>query len=159
MTSSRSVLSLILALSTLAPSARAAAPVTVQTVVADYAKVHDALARDTLEGVPEAAGRIADGAAKMRAPEGFADLPKQVVEGAKAVAAAKDIKAARAAFKSLSTPLVAWALASKAPNLVAIHCSMANASWLQASLPIRNPYYGASMLACGEVLAAASSAH
>jgi Cu(I)/Ag(I) efflux system membrane fusion protein len=40
-------------------------------------------------------------------------------------------------------------------QLYRIHCPMAfnnkGADWLQADKDIRNPYFGASMLSCGEV--------
>ncbi|RYF79677.1 MAG: DUF3347 domain-containing protein, partial [Chitinophagaceae bacterium] len=31
------------------------------------------------------------------------------------------------------------------------YCPMKNASWLSSAKQIRNPYYGSSMLTCGEV--------
>lgn len=43
----------------------------------------------------------------------------------------------------------------KMPGVVArtsvIHCSMADASWVQTSEQVENPYHGSSMLRCGEV--------
>lgn len=127
----------------------------IATVLADYAKIHDALARDSIDGVSAAATRISESARSMKAPEGFVGLPKQLAAAAQKVAQAKDLAAARQSFAELSQPLVDWAKRTKPQGLVVVHCSMADASWLQAATPIRNPYYGSQMLACGEVLSAA----
>jgi len=37
-------------------------------------------------------------------------------------------------------------------QFVVVHCSMAKGSWLQADRSVANPYYGASMLTCGEIV-------
>jgi hypothetical protein len=71
-------------------------------------------------------------------------------------AAPTDIAAVRAAFKAWSptvidlvsrTPQSAQAVAS----LRVVRCPMADASWLQDSDDVANPYYGAKMLRCGSV--------
>ena len=41
--------------------------------------------------------------------------------------------------------------AGTAPDLFVLHCPMAEADWLQLDRTVRNPYYGKSMLECGEV--------
>ena len=62
----------------------------------------------------------------------------------------------RNAFVNLSNTMIVMANTFK-PNekLFVLHCPMANnnkgADWLSNSKEIRNPYYGAAMLACGEV--------
>jgi len=71
---------------------------------------------------------------------------------------AASIAAARSAFAALSDPLLAWL--SAAPNplsqpLSVVHCPMAldnkGAKWLQLGSQVRNPYFGAEMLTCGDV--------
>ena len=37
------------------------------------------------------------------------------------------------------------------PKPVVAYCSMARHSWLQATGPISNPYFGATMRTCGEI--------
>jgi len=71
---------------------------------------------------------------------------------------AADIDAARRAFETLSNKLIAVVAQFGIPEdqrLYRFHCPMAfnnkGADWLQADKEIRNPYFGASMLKCGEV--------
>jgi len=71
---------------------------------------------------------------------------------------AAEIDAARKAFETLSNELIAVVVQFRIPEgrqLYRIHCPMAfnnkGADWLQANKEIRNPYFGASMLKCGEV--------
>jgi Cu(I)/Ag(I) efflux system membrane fusion protein len=33
----------------------------------------------------------------------------------------------------------------------ALYCAMAKANWLQTDKTVKNPYYGESMLKCGEI--------
>ena len=72
--------------------------------------------------------------------------------GALAVGKAKSLKDMRTAFKGLSKPVTKWAKATKPKGLDVAYCSMAKGSWVQKRGEIRNPYYGASMLTCGEVV-------
>ena len=72
--------------------------------------------------------------------------------GAKKLAAAKDIAAARTAFGEVSTALAAYAEKTKSgfgPDVRLAYCPMANKPWLTKDKAIRNPYYGAAMLTCG----------
>jgi multidrug efflux pump subunit AcrA (membrane-fusion protein) len=68
---------------------------------------------------------------------------------------AESLKAARRAFSPLSTAVADLALEqgiTRSAGLHAFNCSMANAHWLQRDTETRNPFYGASMLTCGEEL-------
>lgn len=82
----------------------------------------------------------------------FAKLPEKIGTAAAALEGAKDIKAAREAFKALSRPVVMWASMSKPAGISVMYCSMAKGSWLQNDTTVRNPYYGKQMLACGEII-------
>lgn len=114
-------------------------------VVESYLEIQAALAQDSLEGVTAAANRIAEQSANI----GAAGAPLAKV--AKAVGSAKDIKAARTAFGPLSEAVIAVVKADPSAHDVKLaYCPMANASWLQKEEKIRNPYYGSSMLTCGE---------
>ena len=79
----------------------------------------------------------------------FPDVAKQ----ADALAQAKDLKAARAAFKPLSASLVKYLADNKAGvgTYHEAYCPMVKASWLQTGKAIKNPYMGKQMLSCGEL--------
>ena len=69
------------------------------------------------------------------------------------LAQAKDIKAARQAFKPLSASLVKYLADNKAGRGIyhEAYCPMVKASWLQTEKTIKNPYMGKEMLTCGEL--------
>jgi len=131
-------------------------------VLANYLKIHDSLARDTTDGVKDAALAIAKEAAKLDAKSvsgehaaHYKGLSEKIIKAAKEVAAAGDLKSARDAFKALSRPMAMWGTMSKPAGIDVVFCSMAKGSWLQKAGDVRNPYHGASMLACGEVVGGA----
>jgi len=119
-----------------------------QTALEQYVKIQTALAGDSLKGVPEAAAAIAE-TAKTNSDA----LPEAVMMQAEAVGKATDIKAARVALKPLSMSLIsaASALKDKTGHYYEAFCPMAGAAWIQADKKVANPYYGASMLTCGEI--------
>jgi predicted DsbA family dithiol-disulfide isomerase len=119
-----------------------------QTALEQYVKIQTALAGDSLKGVPEAAAAIA-----ATAKEHADALPATTAAQAEAVGKATDIKAARVAFKPLSATLIAAASAAKEKtgHYYEAFCPMAGAAWIQSDKNIANPYYGASMLTCGEI--------
>ena len=82
----------------------------------------------------------------------YKTLPQKVKAAAAKLARAKSIARQREAFKELSRPLAMWATMSKPAGVNVVFCSMAKGSWLQRDKKIANPYYGASMLRCGEVV-------
>lgn len=70
----------------------------------------------------------------------------------------KDIKGMRSAFKPVSNALITLARKhgmDHLGNLYVVHCPMAlkgtGADWLSDKNEVRNPYYGSSMLRCGDV--------
>lgn len=71
---------------------------------------------------------------------------------------ASDISGLRAAFEGLSTALLSVVRElghDGSATLFEVHCPMAfdnrGAAWLQNSDTVRNPYFGESMLSCGDV--------
>jgi Cu(I)/Ag(I) efflux system membrane fusion protein len=133
-------------------------------IVAPYLKIHDALARDSVEGVKKDARAIARAAKKLdpstvtgEHAEHYKTLPQKIAAAAKDLSAAKDIAAAREAFKALSRPIAMWTQMSEPEGLHVVFCSMAKASWVQRGEEVRNPYYGQKMLTCGEVLGGPAS--
>jgi Cu(I)/Ag(I) efflux system membrane fusion protein len=119
----------------------------VKSVYASYLDIHAALAADTMKGVAEKAEAIAkavkDDKAKM--------LPAEVADQAEALARAKELKAARAAFKPLSDSLIKYLADHKVSSsgYIQFYCPMAKADWLQKDKDTSNPYYGKAMAECG----------
>src|SRR2546426_298693 len=119
----------------------------VKSVMDHYLKIQAGLAKDSIKGVEDHATAIA------KAVEGDDGkmLPAEVAKQAETLAHAKDIKAARAAFKPLSASLIKY-LADNNAGKGTYHeayCPMVKASWLQKQTQIRNPYMGKEMLTCG----------
>lgn len=111
-----------------------------------YLQVQVALAEDRFEGLASPARAVAVAATAL-GKEG-----EKLAERASALAAAKDIAAARSAFGEMSRELEAYAEKTKStfPTGVRLaYCPMADKSWRQKGQEIRNPYYGAGMLTCG----------
>lgn len=114
-------------------------------VLESYLKVQTALAGDSLADAQVAAKALV----KQATPLGAA--LKTAADAAGTVAAAADIKAARAAFGTLSDSMLALAGGGTGGAGVRIaYCPMVKKSWLQAGTEIANPYYGSAMLRCGE---------
>lgn len=114
-------------------------------VIESYLKVQTALAADSLPDAQTAARALVKVATPLGAPL------KAASDAAGQVAAAADIKAARAAFGSLSDGLLALAGDGPAGKGVRVaYCPMVKRSWLQTGSEIANPYYGSAMLRCGE---------
>ena len=68
------------------------------------------------------------------------------------MAKAKDLAAAREAFKPLSESLIKFATKDTAASSLyrQAYCPMAKASWLQTGTSVSNPYMGKAMLRCGQ---------
>ncbi len=131
-----------------------------------YLELEDALASDELEKAAAAVKRVADmlaavdmtllgGEAHGRWMEHLQALQPALEEAGKA----SDIKALRTSFAKVSDALVkpvrAFGIGEGHP-VYELHCPMAfenkGANWLQADKTVRNPYFGKSMLTCGEVV-------
>lgn len=119
----------------------------VKSVYDHYLKIQADLANDSLTGVAESADAIS------KAVQGDAKtLSADVGVQAEALAKAKDLKTARAAFKPLSNALIKYLADNKAKNAyVQVYCPMARASWLQADRNVKNPFFGPAMSGCGEI--------
>ena len=112
-----------------------AAPLTAehQTFLSQYEGVRAALASDDLDAAKKAASSLTG-------------------DTAKAIAGADSLKTAREAFKSLSKE--ALKIAKGQPGYFHAHCPMVpgkQGDWVQTNKTINNPYFGKSMLKCGEI--------
>src|SRR6266705_5942868 len=118
----------------------------VKSVLDHYLKIQGELAKDSIKGVDEHAAAIA----KAVKGDDMKMLSPDVAKQADALAQAKDLRAARAAFKPLSASLVKY-LADNKAGIGTYHeayCPMVKANWLQTGKAIKNPYMGKQMLSC-----------
>ncbi len=76
-----------------------------------------------------------------------------LLKDAGAIADAKNIDKQRSAFANFSTNMTEVAKAMKLSDQAVYiqYCPMKKASWLSNEQSVKNPYYGSSMLTCGEV--------
>lgn len=132
---------------------------TMNEITVEYIKIKDTLVNDKTEKVNDIAKAIMSLAKKLDSSkvmgehkEHFTDIPTKISVAAKELSKAKDIKAMRKAFKDLSKPMAMWATMVKPNGINVAYCPMAPGSWLQTGKEIRNPYYGASMLKCGDIV-------
>lgn len=134
-------------------------------VFSQYLVVQEALARDDATRAQEGFQAIL---ASLRSPpqERLADeedrvwerLSKQLLQAIENLDGKEKIEAQRRAFHQLSQVLIEviriYGYPGETP-LVLVHCPMAfegrGADWLQKPGEIANPYFGESMLRCGEV--------
>jgi hypothetical protein len=134
-----------------------AAPASTSTadrVLEQYYAIQVSLASDSMSGVLPAAQKIS----KISSQAAQADTKTKPQLSALAAAAtglnAPDIKTARLQFGELSKKLTSYlqtAGAKKNPPYQ-FFCSMAQKGWLQPDKNTRNPYYGSSMLKCGDLI-------
>ena len=120
------------------------APADFETQLAEYVQIQEALAADDFDGA-------------MRELDEFSRITDEVTAGLATTALeADDIESLRAAFKPLSESLVEQSLPQ---GFARAYCPMydGGSSWVQRDGPVRNPYYGAFMLTCGVVDAAAGA--
>jgi len=119
----------------------------VKSVLDHYLAIQSELAKDSVKGLDEHANALA----KAVKGDNMKMLSTDVAKQAETLAKAKDINAARDAFKPLSASLVKYLADNKAGKGTyhEAYCPMVKASWLQTSKHITNPYMGKSMLTCG----------
>lgn len=78
---------------------------------------------------------------------------KKMTTDAKSISSNQDLKKQRETFKSLSKNTYELIKASNQTQTIYYqYCPMADANWLSKEKAIKNPYYGSSMLTCGNVV-------
>ena len=116
-------------------------------IIDPYVDIASLLAKDTVDGVRAKAGEIATAASGLGAPA------MKIDTAAVQLAAATEIEDARVKFGVLSEAIVAYVdgLHLTLPEGVRVaQCPMKQKPWLQRATAIENPYYGSSMLTCGD---------
>lgn len=131
-------------------------------VLESYLTVQEALAADSMDGVAAAGRAMVAAAAELDTSgvdgehaEHYADLPTKIAAASNELATSETLESAREALRNLSRPMTVWASMSTPGGIDVVFCSMAKASWVQRSGEVRNPYYGSSMLRCGELVGGA----
>ena len=117
------------------------------SVVDPYLKIQIALAQDRIDDVRANAGDVAKAATTLGAPAVKIDT------AAVQLASATALEDARDKFGVLSDAIVTYmdGLHLTPPDGVRkAYCPMVNKPWLQKGDTLENPYYGSSMLTCGE---------
>lgn len=133
-------------------------------LVQSYLKIKDALSQDEFDNTKKAAVEFQHTAAKIKMSIFKEESHKVWMQhstpaenAARGIAQAKDIGTARSQFIALSIEVIdlAKTFGPFEEPLFVQFCPMANndkgAEWLSEMEAIRNPYFGASMLTCGEV--------
>jgi len=106
-----------------------------------YISITEALYKDDLR----AAKKAAKGMIKH-------DKKSALAAPASEIAKAKNLAAAREAFKSMSAKAVKMAESSKDGKYTVMHCPMVKGGagdWLSADGKVNNPYFGSKMAHCG----------
>lgn len=125
------------------------------TQLSIYFEVQSGLAADDLSSAQKAAAKLLAIAEEHGCSLGGDSCCSVELEAASTIAEAKDIKAARVAFKDWSDTLITKVEENGVGEGTAykMFCPMAfnntGASWLQAEDDLLNPYYGSMMLRCG----------
>lgn len=83
----------------------------------------------------------------------FEPLQQKLIAEAATIASSSDLKKQREVFAALSEHMIVLAKGVKLSDkeVYIDYCPMKKASWLSADKAIKNPYYGKSMLTCGNV--------
>jgi hypothetical protein len=139
------VLSVLVLVAANAPVRAADLP---STLMDPYLRIHVSLADDKMDGVAASANALSQEAQKLGVKA------KTVATTAAKLATAKDIINARHDFGELSDAMMAYAKATGAtfgPDVNVAVCPMVQKPWLQKGQKITNPYFGKSMLTCGEI--------
>lgn len=136
----------------------------IQTLFMDYLNIKDALVNDNLKEAQKAIALFQNDLDKInmslftgQSHQIWMDHSSQAKQAIQHAAHFQYITELRKAFQPLSNAMIGLAKAFDPIDeaMYVQHCPMADnnkgADWLSLSDEIRNPYFGASMLTCGEV--------
>ena len=135
-----------------------------EAILSNYLKFKDALVADDFTSAKKINSKVNDQINKIEksqlnseAGKIWGSFQKELLTSTNTMASAKDIKEMRNNFDEFSETMIglvkSFQLTSK--ELYVLHCPMADnnkgADWLSASSEIKNPFYGSTMLTCGEL--------
>lgn len=107
--------------------------------LAPYIQMQEALAKDKME--------MALSQHQLICEKNKAELKNSYSDCDKKFTGISDL---RKSFKTLSEVYLNKGNKTEIKGLMKVSCPMANAKWIQKEGKIANPYYGRSMLECGE---------
>jgi hypothetical protein len=136
----------LLTVALLALARVAAAADVPQPLIDAYLKVQTDLADDDLKAATADAKALSAEAGKAGQSADKVRAASEKLAGAATIAAARD------AFAELSDAFIQLA-GGKSPggDVKVAYCPMEKKQWLQRGEKIQNPYFGKSMLGCGEI--------
>ena len=117
-----------------------------------YVEIQEKLASDSDAGVADRAREMEALCVKMEkdGTAGEKALARKLKGALKGLSAASSLKECREAFKGVSRHMGDWHRKHPASGHRLMTCPMAEADWIQKDGDTKNPYFGSSMLACGE---------
>ncbi|MFN3710095.1 MAG: efflux RND transporter periplasmic adaptor subunit [Alishewanella aestuarii] len=126
-------------------------------LLAAYAQAYEALVADDLAGWQQATLSLQQAVSAVDWPERFPRVLSALKAGAEDIQAVTELAEARALFYRHNLGLLRFAeLGVLADGWYEAYCPMARdgegASWLQREVELRNPYFGAMMLRCGDIV-------
>jgi Cu(I)/Ag(I) efflux system membrane fusion protein len=140
------------------------AKVALQPLYTDYLNLKDALVADNLTDAQKAAVKMLQSLSNVdmtvfndRAHDTWMKLSAELESALEHAPHFKTIEELRKAFQPVSKTMIALSKSLNPMNktMYVQHCPMADnnkgADWLSLDKNIKNPYFGASMLTCGEV--------
>lgn len=139
-----------------------AQPATVQMIVNGYLQVKDALVKSDPAKAASAAAELSTGIRVVNPADlgikertAFETNGKILLESAETISKTTDLTKQRTAFTALSVAL--WKTIEVTESIKGKvyyqYCPMKKAYWLSLEPGIKNPYYGSSMLSCGNISA------
>jgi Cu(I)/Ag(I) efflux system membrane fusion protein len=153
------------------PAAQKLDPQAMNELLAAYYGVRKALAGDTTGGVTEAANRLRTATETLNAGLVSPDPAAKEVQirlelikvAAQELTMTQNIESVRASFGRLSTALLYvvsyHGQLPPAEQPYIYYCPMKQLAWLQDAKSMGNPYYGAKMLTCGDIVARADGSY
>jgi hypothetical protein len=150
----RNIFYVFLVLVMTSPAWAGSADQQVENILDQYFLIQSSLSKDTTQGVDAAARNIVKLAttSEVEDPQ-IAKLFVQIKTAANRIQG-KDLKQTRDEFFELSKPLLVYLnqFYSGKKVFYRYFCTMAKKGWIQAHKETRNPYYGSSMLTCGDLI-------
>jgi hypothetical protein len=125
-----------------------------EKILDHYFEIQATLAADSTEGIEAASQSIDQLATSVKAGNSEIQGLAAAVSQATREIQGKDLEAARLSFFELSKPLLAYLhqFYKGEKEYFRYYCSMAKKGWIQPEKGTKNPYYGSSMLTCGELI-------
>jgi hypothetical protein len=126
----------------------------VEKVLVEYAVIQETLSKDSVQGIESAAKAISAHASEVSSSDPEVQALIDDLKAASGKIQGQDLEAARDTFFELSKPLLVYLTKYYSGNNTYFRyfCGMAKKGWVQAEKGTRNPYYGSSMLTCGELI-------